>query len=394
MKHRNRKILTAILAAGTIASLAACSSNLSSDAAGGAAETEKGPITIGVLVDQTAYLKTVDTGVLDGIDAAVKTINESGGVLGGRLIETVVADTSADPQTQVQAFQKLQTQNEPVMFITGFSSAGNAAVAPLAASSETPLVVSSVVPADDPEWVFSTITPARYETGIRVDYLKEQGITSVGILHDPTPYNKALLDTLTAQLGEANITVVGAEEHASDAVDLGAQTQKLLSSNPGGIIKLSAGPTQIIAAKALADAGSEIPLLIGIESRANIVQADAAYPHLLLAAAPLQVADELEKAEISDSITKFLEFNPGLEDPTYVGRGWDAMHIAIQAIETAGSTSGTEIRDALISMDPYDGTSGNYDYTDDDHYGITTNPDYLAEVTEDSTKIVYRPEER
>lgn len=389
---RTRRLgVTAATAAVAVLGLAACSSNLAGG--GDATVSEDGPITIGVLVDQTAYLKTVDDGVLTGINAAIESINADGGVLGRDLV-TVVADTAADPQTQVQSFQKVQSQNEPVLFINGFSSAGNAATAPIAQSAGIPMIVSSVVPVDDPEWVFSTITPARYETGIRVDYIKELGVKSVAVLHDPTPYNKALLETLTAQLTEAGMTLSGAEEHASDAVDLAPQVAKLLSGNPEALIKLSAGPTQIVAAKALADAGSSIPYLLGIDSRANLVQATAVYDHVYFAAAPLQVARELEANEKSAAIDRFLEVNPDLQDPTYVGRGWDAVYIAAQAIEAAGSTDGDAIRQALIDMGAYEGTSGSYDYTDEDHYGITVNPDYVGHFEGEVAKIVYRPEGR
>lgn len=370
--------------------LAACGSNLSAESNEGA-ESGDGPVVLGVLVDQTSYLKTVDSGVLEGIKSAVDAVNADGGVLDGRELKIVTADMAADPQREVQAYQRLATQDDPALFLNGFSSAGNAAAAPLATQDERPMVVASVVPEDDFDWTFSTIMPMRYETGTRVEYLVDQGIDKVALLHDPTPYNKLQLEVIEAQLEEAGIEVTGVEEHATDAVDLRSEVAKLLRDEPGALIKLSTGPTQIVTAKALADAGSDVPLLIGIEAHANILQATAAHDATYVVASPLQVHEALAEGERTEAATSFMDANAGVEDPTYLGRGWDAVQLAVRAIEEAGSTDGAAIRDALVEMGAYDGTSGSYDYSDEDHYGVTENPAYLAHITEDGAEIEFAP---
>jgi branched-chain amino acid transport system substrate-binding protein len=383
---------TKLLAVGAIALAAtACSSNLSPGSDSKTESSSQGPVKIGVLVDQTSYLKTVDTGVLDGIKSAVAAVNADGGVLDGRKLEISVADMAADPQREVQAYQRLASQDDPVLFLNGFSSAGNAAAAPIASTDKRPMIVASVVPTDNFDWVFSTILPMKYETGTRVEYLQDQGIDKVAILHDPTPYNKLQLDVIQGQLKDAGIQVTGVAEHATDAVDLRSEVSKLLRDKPGALLKLSTGPTQIVAAKALADAGSDIPLLLGIESHENLVQATAAHDKTYVVAPQLQVFDALDPADRTESATKFMEANKNVDDPTYLGRGWDAVQIAVRAIDEAGSTDGQAIHDALVNMDAYDGTSGTYDYTDQDHYGVNQNPAYLAHITADGEEIVFTP---
>jgi branched-chain amino acid transport system substrate-binding protein len=386
------KRMTKLLAVGTLAlATTACGSNLSSGSDSDTGSSSEGPVKLGVLVDQTSYLKTVDSGVLDGIKSAIQAVNADGGVLDGRDLEITVADMAADPQREVQAYQRVAGQDDPVMFLNGFSSAGNAAAAPIAGTDKRPMIVASVVPTDDFDSVFSTIMPMKYETGTRVEYLKDQGIDKVAILHDPTPYNKLQLEVIEGQLKEAGVEVTGVAEHATDAVDLRSEVSKLLSDKPGALLKLSTGPTQIVAAKALADAGSEIPLLLGIEAHENLVQATAAHDQTYVVAAQLQVFDALDEGDRTESATSFMEANPGVADPTYLGRGWDAVQIAVRAIEEAGSTDGQAIHDALVDMEPYDGTSGTYDYTDEDHYGVNENPAYLAHITADGEEIVFTP---
>lgn len=391
MNRTIRGSLVAVIATTALA-LSACGSNISDDGGGDTgAASEEGPVIAGVIVDRTAYLKSLDENVLRGIECAVEAVNADGGVL-GRELEIVVEDNAADPQREVQAFQRVMAE-EPAFFLNGFSSAGNAAATPLATREETPMLVASVVPEEENEWAFSTIVPARYETGARVEYLVDQGIGRVGVLHDPTPFGQLQLDALNGQLQEAGIEVVGTEEHATDAVDLRPQVTKILSAGAEAVVKVSAGPTQIVAAKAMADAGSTVPLLIGVDSYANITQATAAYPQLLTTAAPLQVISELDEEQRSEGIDRFQEACGEVEDPTYVGRGWDSVFLAVNAIEEAGSVEGAAMRDAVEEMGPYSGTSATYDYTPEDHYGITENPNYIAKITEDGAEIVFTPSE-
>lgn len=389
IKPRRFGIAAVILAATIGAS--ACGSNLSGESTGSTKSASGGPVVLGVLVDQTAYLKSIDGSVLNGINSAVKAINDKGGVQGGRQLKVVSGDMAADPQKGVQAFQRLVSQNKPVIFLNGFSSASTTATAPLAALQKVPMIVASVVPVQNADWAFSTITPAKYEAATRVEYLTKQGIKKVAILHDPTPYAKLNVAVITEQLKAAGIQITGVAEHATDTVDLRPQVSTLLSGSPQAVIKISAGPSQIVAAKAMADAGSKVPLLLGIESRANVVQATAAYPQVLVVAAPLSVYTALSDADRTEAMKSFVAANPNESDPTYAGRGWDAVNLAVAAIEKAGSTDGQAVRDALIAIGPYDGTSGVYDYTDSDRYGVTINPDYLARITDKTVEIVFAP---
>jgi hypothetical protein len=50
------------------------------------------------------------------------------------------------------------------------------------------------------------------------------------------------------------------------------------------------------------------------------------------------------------------------------------------AIEMAKSTDGAAVRDALEKLGPYVGAGAAYDFTADNHVGITKNPYVIAHV--------------
>jgi ABC-type branched-subunit amino acid transport system substrate-binding protein len=392
-QHRGLSRWAATIAVASTALLAGCGSNLSGEEDSSSTASSTGPIVIGVLVDQTAYSKSLDEKLLAGANAAVEQVNADGGVLGGRKIELVVEDTAADPQQAVQSFLRIQGRDNPAIFINGFSSAATAAVAPMAAGEKVPMIVASVLPQSDRDYVFSTIIPVRFETATRVEYLVDQGIDRVAVLHDPTPYNKVQLTSLEEQLTAAGITLTGVAEHPSDAVDLRPQITSLLAGQPQALIKLSAGPTQIVAGRALTDAGLDIPLILGLESEANLTQAAAAYDNVLDVAAPLQVFDELKSEEQNEAMQAFVDANPDITDPNYAGRGWDAVLLAVEALTRADSTDADAVREALLALPAYEGTTAVYDYTPDDHNGMVSNPNYLARLDGDGgSEVIFRPE--
>jgi branched-chain amino acid transport system substrate-binding protein len=378
----------AVAAAGVVAaSLGACAADDSSSSSG----SGDGPITIGAALDMTAYLASFDRGVRDGVQLGAKSVNADGGVLGGRDLKVEVDDMKADPQQGVRSVQKLIDQNGAVAFANGFSSAATQAEAPQAERYKKPMIVASVLP-DNPTWQFSTVPAPTFETGIRMRYVQQEGIKSIGVLMDSTPYNEKQLAALKEQASADGVKITEVVEHKSDAVDLRPQVTRLLRGNPGAIVKLSAGPTHIVAAKALASAGSKIPLLLGIEALDTMKKATAAYPNTLFAAAPPQVYDAIPAGQRADALTALVKAAPKGQDLTYVGRGYDAIELLAQAIDKAGSTDGDKVRQALIDMGPYDGTSGTYDFTDDNHYGLTTNPLYLAQIKDGAVSIALSPE--
>jgi branched-chain amino acid transport system substrate-binding protein len=384
--HRGKTRIAAAVAVG-LATLAMAGCAANDDSGGGGGD---GPIKIGAALDLTAYLASFDRGVRDGVDLAVKQLNAHGGVL-DRQLEMAIDDMKADPQQGVRSVQKLIDQDGAAVFANGFSSAATQAEAPQAEQSKRPMVVASVIP-DKSTWQFSTLPAPAFETGIRVRYLQQQKISSIAVLSDSTPYNEKQLEALKEQAKESGIRITEVAKHKSDAVDLRPEVTRLLRGHPGALVKLSAGPTHIVAAKALAAAGSKIPLLLSIEAFSTMQKATEAYPETFFAAAPPQVYDALTEEERSAPLKALVAAAPKGQDLTYVGRGYDAVLLLAEAIKKAGSTDGDRIRQALVDLGPFAGTSGVYDFTASSHYGITANPLYLAKVDGTAAVIVLRPE--
>jgi branched-chain amino acid transport system substrate-binding protein len=356
-------------------------------------ETSGEPVMLGGAVDETAYLADFDGPMIAGIELAIEEVNANGGVLDGRPLEITFQDMEADPQQGVRVVQRL-IQGNVAAILHGFTSASTRAVQPILEQNEVPMMTASVLP-DEEDFVFTTIVQARFETGVRLDYLREHGITTVGVLQDGTPYSELQLGVLQEAVQESDLEIAGVEQHANDAVDLRPQITALLQAGADAIVKLSAGPTTIVAASALAQAGSDAPLVSGIDSLNTSRQAHEAYGNFFTVASGPQVFDALPDDERSESLTSFVELfdESGLDvDPTYTGRGWDSVFLLVEAIETAGSVEGPAIAEALESMGPFVGASGTYEFTEESHYGFDENPFRVVRfVDDDGVEIVFTP---
>jgi ABC-type branched-subunit amino acid transport system substrate-binding protein len=108
-------------------------------------------------------------------------------------------------------------------------------------------------------------------------------------------------------------------------------------------------------------------------------------------AAPSQVYDGLEGGPLKTEIGKFLtpwRAKYKDRDPNWAGRGWDAVMLIAAAAGKTKSVEGPKVRDALESMDNFQGTTGVYHMSATNHQGITENPLLLATITGGQIKVV------
>jgi ABC-type branched-subunit amino acid transport system substrate-binding protein len=349
---------------------------------------------IGASVGLTGYAATVDRAWRDGVQLAVDALNAKGGVM-GRKLEFVAEDNRSEPQEAVTVYRKMMSSDKVEVFLSGCVSAGNFAAAPMVAKAQIPMVLCSILPPKEEEvkWAFSTIPPARFEVEKRFEYLKDDTkIRKVGVLHDPSPY--ANLQKVAAEKSAATygLEVVGVEQYKQDDADLSVQIGKMRAAGAGAILKIGLGGTTMTAAKNIKSLGIDMQMLTSVEDLAVFRPvAEVLGDRFYFVASPSQVYDALPDGALKKAIADFLgpwRAKYGDRDPQWAGRGWDAVMITAAAIQKAKSFEGAKVRDALDSMPGFQGTTGVYNFSPTNHYGITQNPYVLATIAGGKVKIV------
>lgn len=372
-----RPALTVLVALSTLLALGAAE-----------APAQSGPIKLGVAAGISGYLANIDRGWRDGVLLAAEKLNREGGVL-GRKLEILAEDMRSEPQAMVTAVNKLIVSDRVSVLLNGCSSAGNGAATPIAMRSSVPVMVCSIIPLDlkpdEARWVFSTLPPPRFEVIPRLEYLaKQTPIRKIGIIYDPTPYANLQKRLAEADAPKLGFTIVGVEQYKVQDTDLSVQVNKLKAAGAEAILKMGAGPSTITAAKNMRQLGFRMPLLSSVEDLAVFKQAaEALEDQFFFVANPPQVYEALADGSTKRAIKAFLaDWHAKYpdRDPSWGGRGWDALHITVEAMKKAGATDGARIRDALETIGGYAGTSAAYTFSADSHYGVRENPITLARI--------------
>ena len=65
--------------------------------------------------------------------------------------------------------------------------------------------------------------------------------------------------------------------------------------------------------------------------------------------------------------------HPG-RDPSAGARAWDSVAVIAKAAELAGSLDGAKMRDALEKVSGLQGAASTYNFSAEEHNGVTQNP--------------------
>jgi branched-chain amino acid transport system substrate-binding protein len=320
-------------------------------------------------------------------------LNAKGGIL-GKKVELVVEDNRSEPQEAVTVYRKMISSDNVNMFASGCVSAGNFAAAPIVVRAEKPMVLCSILPPqpDQVKWAFTTIPPPRFEVVTRLEYLqKKTQVKKIGVLHDPSPYANLQKAAAEKEAKDFGLEVVGIEQYKTDDADLSPQIQKMYAAGARAILKIGLGGTTLTAAKNIKQLGLDMLLLTSVEDLAVFRPvAEVLGDKFFFVASPSQVYDALPDGALKTEIGKFLtpwRAKYQDRDPNWAGRGWDAVMLTAAAAEKAKSGDGAKLRDALESMDNFQGTTGVYHMSPTNHQGITENPLLLARIVNGKVEV-------
>ena len=353
----------------------------------------EGTYKIGVSAGLSGYAATTDTAWRDGVLLAAEALNAKGGIA-GRKIEVIVEDNRSEPQEAVTAYRKMLQSDKVDIFASGCVSAGNFAAAAFVVRAQVPMVLCSILPnpPDQVRWAFSTLPPPKFEVETRLKYLQDQGLKSVGILHDPTPYANLQATIAEKEAAQYGLKVAGNEQYRQEDADLAVQLGRLNGAGAQAILKIGLGGTTLTAAKNIRALGLSIPMLNSLDD-VNLFRpvADVLGDKFLFVASPSQVYEALPAGKLKSALTEFLtpwRAKYGDRDPNWASRGWDAVMLTAAAVQAAGGTEGPKVRDALETVHAFQGTTGVYSFGPDSHYGLAENPLLLAQIVGPAVRIV------
>ena len=224
-------------------------------------------IKIGILNAQTGPAAPGDAAATyPVIRLAIKELQERGGLLAGRPVDFIYADSASDP-TQVTNEARRLVLREGIHVAIGPSITGLAmAAAPIYAQAKVVSLgvaaASTFTPAVAPYWFvpyYSSKSSMRAIANNLADVLK---VKSIAVLTGDGASDKAVLEDLRAALAERGLTISGVQTHETRAQDMTPQLLALRRTNPDILFEQSSvGEDGATMMRNLEEIGWNVPIL-------------------------------------------------------------------------------------------------------------------------------------
>ena len=358
------------------------------------------PVRIGVIVSLSGSLMSVGPHLANAARLAAREINAAGGVLGGRAIELVIGDDRTDPSQAVIVARRMIDDDGVVAIIGSLSSDATGAVQEVTRAAGIPQIsccstsaqLSALQPPTD-RFLFRTAPSDTLQARVVVQLAVEQSCERLAILSLQgsygNPFATSIADGFTAR-GKRVVSSVsfpaGRSSYTNEVTMIASATPDCIAlvgfPDEGGAIlrdwaALTTAPEVTwIGTDGLKDEG--FPEAAG----------DPAFVEGVIGTAPITAPDTQAFNEYSESYQATFGALPGI----FGGAQFDATTLVALAIESARSTDGAAIRDALYRVSARDGEETTFtpgeirgalemlQETDDiDYEGASGNVDFDAQ---------------
>ncbi len=307
-------------------------------------------------------------------------INAGGGI-NGHPLELIIEDDQGDETKTVLAAKKLIGKDNVLAIIGPSTSGTSMALVPTAEKEKIPLIsLAAALPITSPvaerHWVFKVAPSDMHAAQKLFEHMKSKGITKVAVITVSNGFGDSGRKELKAMAPEFGIEIVADERYAPADSDMTAQLTKIKASGAQAVVNWSIGPPQVIVTKNLKQLGITLPFYQshGWGNTKNIEQAGSAAEGVLAALGRLLVADTLPanhpQKGVLVSYKKAYETKFGKEVSTFGGHAFDALTLLAEALKSAGADR-DKIRDYLENRKGFVGTYGIFNFSPQDHNGLT-----------------------
>ncbi len=321
-------------------------------------------IVVGEFASLTGSEATFGVNSSNGVELAKEEINNAGGLLGGRKIKIVMEDDQSKPGQPSAAVKKLVASDNAIAIVGEIASSRSLEAAPICQNAKIPMVSpGSTNPSvtEKGDYIFRVCFIDPFQGTVMAKFaLDNLHAKKIAILQDvKSDYSKGLAqffkEYFTSHGGQI-VTDLSYTGGGTDK-DFRAQLTKIKTGQPDAIFVPGYYTEAGLIAKQARSLGIKVPLLGGDGwDSPKLTEIGGAALDGCYFSTHFSVQDKNPK--VQDFVKKYQAKFHALPDGM-APLGYDAMMILGQAINTAGSTDGTKIRDALASVKDYPGVTGN-----------------------------------
>jgi branched-chain amino acid transport system substrate-binding protein len=348
------------------------------------------PIRIGAIFSVTGPASFLGEPERNTAKMLEEDLNKAGGLL-GRKVEVIVYDDESDTTKAVTAADRLIKRDRVVAVIGPSTSGSTLAIIPKIEEAQTPLFSCAAarrIVEPVRRWVFKVAASDILAVRKIFSDLKQRGLTRVAILTASDAYGAGGREDIKELAPQMGIALVADEVFGPRDTDMTAQLTRIKGTPAQVIVVWGTNPGPAVIARNRAQLKITTPLYMssGVASKRFIELAGPENAEgILLPAGRLLVEGQLpvghpQKTVLSGYVKEYEKrFNQPVS--TFGGHAWDAMMVLAHAIRNAKSAEPVAIRDAAERVRGFYGTAGEFNFSADDHSGLTEEAFAMVRIT-------------
>ena len=358
------------------------------------------PVKLGLVAALTGKSALSGEAITRGLTVAIDEVNQAGGVLGGRSLELISRDDESNPAKGVAAARELIEQEDVAVVFGGLDSPVSLAMLPVFHELETPYMgvwaaATGITRNDfDPNYAFRVSANDNIVDKFLLRYAKEKyNVSKVGLMLINNPWGESNQQGFEEWATEYDIEIAGVEKFNEEDNDVTAQLTRLKNSGAEALMLVANAAPAAQVMRSLTRINWDVPIVShwGISGgRFPELAGDIANKVEFVQTYSFFDAQEETGQKVLNKLNeKFQLKEPSdILAPVGIANSYDALMLTAKAIDTAGSTEGSEIREALLNLPPHEGLIKTYDrpFTADNHDALTED-DYIM-VRWEGNKIV------
>jgi branched-chain amino acid transport system substrate-binding protein len=306
------------------------------------------PIRIGAIFSVTGPASFLGEPERNTVKMLEEDLNKAGGLL-GRKVEVIIYDDEYDATKAVTAVDRLLKRDRVVAIVGPSGTGSTLAVIPKVEGAKIPLISCAAgrrIVEPVRRWVFKVAASDILAVTRIFSDLKRRGLTRVALLTASDAYGAGGRDDFKELAPQAGITLAADEVFGPKDTDMTAQLTRIKGTAAQAIVVWGTNP---------GPAGRLI-----VEG-----QLPATHPQKSLLSKYIQEYERRFDQAVS----------------TFGGHAWDSVMLLSRAIRDANSTQPTAIRDALEKVRGFYGTAGEFNFSPQDHSGLTEEAFAMVRVT-------------
>jgi len=345
------------------------------------------PIKIGCIEPLSGRVAFAGIPCKKTLDMMAEELNKAGGI-SGRPVELFHYDTEMKEDVTVRAFNRMIQKDEVTAIIGPLESWTAMAVIPIIEKNEIPTIMTasgSMIVKPVRKWVFKTASSDELVIDKMLSHMKSTKVERIALISSQDAFGEGGRNSVLPLVSGYGIKIVFDERFGGDEMDLTPLLNKIRKTDAQAVIAWSSKRTPNVVTINYRQIALEQPLYIAHSALgADFLEGAGKHAEgVFTASCKFAGSGELPDSDLNKKVIEdykgAFKKKYGEETNQFAAGAFDAFNILTAALKQAADNK-PKLRDAIEKTKGYVGAYGIFNYSPDDHAGLTKDAIVMYQV--------------